>query len=404
MRRSTSASKRARSPTESPQPDSISPKRQERQQPPTSAPLSRDHSLTRDYQSEPAAPLGTMPAFLKVSEDETADKFASLAWLERTRQADGRTNEDSKWARCDGDMTGSRDRFGDIFVWKNNRVKLQVPEDTNDYINASPITIKSHRTPLQSKFIAMQGPKQSTTDHVWRMAWHELASPAVIVMLTNDKGYPYFPSVASQTLTLNPSDEFGDGFAGTVTCEGDMELSPDGATEIRKLVMRVEGEEEEKIFWHLLYKEWPDFGIPAEHEIASMLNLIELSKEKNASPSNPRIVHCRAGVGRSGTFICLDHLLGELEAGAFPRDQGGFDVLKGTDPVFDIVNGLRMQRPNMVQGVPQYRFIYTVLRRLWEEKYGSLGGWEGEGNGTPRSSGSQARVLRLADEEDVFTE
>lgn len=69
MRRSTSASKRARSPTESPQPDSISPKRQERQQPPTSAPLSRDHSLTRDNQYEPAAPpLRKMPAFLRLFE------------------------------------------------------------------------------------------------------------------------------------------------------------------------------------------------------------------------------------------------------------------------------------------------------------------------------------------------
>lgn len=69
MRRSTSASKRARSPTESPQPDSISPKWQERQrQPPTSAPLSRDHSLTRDNKSEPVPPLAKMPAFLQLSE------------------------------------------------------------------------------------------------------------------------------------------------------------------------------------------------------------------------------------------------------------------------------------------------------------------------------------------------
>lgn len=275
----------------------------------------------------------------------------------------------------------------------------------NDYINASPITMKSNRTPLQSKYIAMQGPKQSTTDHVWRMAWHELASPAVIVMLTDDKGNPYFPSVASQTLPINPSDEFGDGFVGSVTCDGDAQLSADGATEIRKLVMRVEGEPDEKIIWHLLYTQWPDFGIPAENETASLLNLIALSRAKNAGPANPRIVHCRAGVGRSGTFISLDYLLEELEAGAFASDRpvSSFESFRRDDPVFDAVNNLRMQRPNMVQAVSQYRFIYEVLKRLWEEKYGRKVG--GSGTSTPRSSGTMpAKVLRLADVEDVFTE
>ncbi|KFY74831.1 hypothetical protein V499_05189 [Pseudogymnoascus sp. VKM F-103] len=415
MRRSTSASKRARSPTESPQPDSISPKRQERR-PPTAAPLSRDHSLTRDTQSEPPMlPLGKMPAFLQLSEEETLQKFKELNWLERTRAADGRTTENSKWARCDEDKTAGLDRFGDIFVWKNNRVKLHVPEEMNDYINASPITMKSHRTPLESKYIAMQGPKKCTTDHVWRMAWHELASPAVVVMLTDERGYPYFPSTASQTLSINTADEFGDGFLGTVTCEGDAELSDDGATEIRKLVLRVEGEEEEKVIWHLLYTQWPDFGIPAENETASLLNLIALTKEKNASPTNPKIVHCRAGVGRSGTFIALDQLLGELEAGAFPGDRGGgaggagagggVEAFRRDDPVFEAVNSLRMQRPNMVQAVPQYRFIYEVLKRVWEEKYARKVGEVGE-MGRPRSTGGvpTAKDLRVVDAEDVFTE
>ena len=229
--------------------------------------------------------------------------------------------ENSKWARCDTEMTSGLDRFGDIFVWKNNRVKLHVPASMNDYINASPITMRSPRSSLQSKYIAMQGPKQSTADHVWRMAWHELASPGVIVMLTDEKGYPYFPTEASQTLPINASDEFDDGFIGTVTCEGDAELSADGATEIRKLVLRVEGEEEEKVIWHLLYTEWPDFGIPAENETASLLNLIALSNAKNASPSNPRIVHCRAGVGRSGTFISLDYSVSYTHLRAHETDS-----------------------------------------------------------------------------------
>lgn len=72
MKRSASASKRGRSPTESPQPDAISPKRQERQ--PASKPVSRDHSPTldtpaRDTSSEEVPPPPKMSAFLQLSQD-----------------------------------------------------------------------------------------------------------------------------------------------------------------------------------------------------------------------------------------------------------------------------------------------------------------------------------------------
>lgn len=335
---------------------------------------------------------------------EAIQKFKELNWLERSREADGRATQHSKWARCESEMTLGLDRFGDIFVWKGNRVKLSVPGNQNDYINASPITLKSNRTALQSKYIAMQGPKQQTVDHVWRMVWHELASPAVIVMLTDENGYPYFPSELNETLSINEVDEFDDGFLATVTCE-EVQTSADGATEIRKLVMRIDGEHsEEKTIWHLLYTQWPDFGIPIETETASLLNLIALSKEKNAGPMNPRLVHCRAGVGRSGTFIALDHLLGELEAGTFATDRtSDFDSFRKDDPVFDAVNSLRIQRPNMVQAAPQYRFIYQVLKKCWEDKYARK--LEGSGTSTPGSNElPPTTILRLVDVEDVFTE
>lgn len=334
---------------------------------------------------------------------ETLQRFQELSWLEKTREAEGRASQTSKWARCEADMTAGLDQFGDIFVWKGNRVKLRVPAEKNDYIHASPITVKSNRTGRQSKYIAMQGPKESTTDHVWRMVWDEHVS--VIVMLTTDKGYPYFPTLYRQTMVINESDEFGDGFYATVTCDEEVQKSADGATEIRKLVMRVDGEDKEKIIWHLLYTQWPDFGIPAETETASLLNLIELSKTKNLDPSNPRIVHCRAGVGRSGTFIALDHLLGELEAGAFRNDlHNAFHSNRQDDPVFETVNSLRMQRACMVQAPPQYRYIYQVLKRCWEEKYARKLR-ESPASSRPGSKGGEpTKILRLVDAEDVFTE
>lgn len=190
----------------------------------------------------------------------------------------------------------------------------------------------------------------------------------------------------------------------------------------------------EKTIYHFLYKKWPDFGVPSLADLDSFFTLMRLSRELNHSPASPRIVHCSAGVGRSGTFVALEHLMRELDAGvledyderaaeaaAVPlapsfegsgsgsgrnspasgsggrrsqsrsgsRSGSGSDspVLRlqgqGEDLIFETVNQLREQRRTMVQAEAQYLFLYRVLRQLWLEKYapevGGVGGAEGEG-------------------------
>ena len=201
-------------------------------------------------------------------------------------------------------------------------------------------------------------------------------------------------------MAVNEDDEFGDGFHGSVACES-VENSSDGATEIRKLVMRVpaDGQGEQKTFWHLLYSKWPDYGIPNQEEKESLLNVIELSRRLNKGPLNPRVVHCRAGVGRSGSFMALDFLLKELDNGRFiaeerPRQSSSEGSLKVAstpkdDPIFEVVNRLREQRPLSVQTLGQYKFLYEMLRECWEGKY--------------RRS-LPARATSVGAEKDVFTD
>lgn len=74
-------------------------------------------------------------------------------------------------------------------------------------------------------------------------------------------------------------------------------------------------------------------------------------------------MHCSAGVGRSGTFIALDWLLQELEEGSLD------DVPDTADPVVGVVAALRQQRTMMVQGDPQFAFIYDTLRDRWRERW-----------------------------------
>jgi protein-tyrosine phosphatase len=443
-----------------------------------------------------------------------------LVWLERDRIAQAITNSspDFRWARVKGPHLKTLDRYINIQPWQNHRVKLQVPEGHVDYINASPITLTPSPRPANDsrpgepresdRYIAMQGPKPTSIDHVWRMVVEQLESPGVIVMLTEtheghmEKCSPYFPRRKEDPpLEINERDEFGDGFRATVRCEGIEETPAGDAIELRKLVVRVHprvvskqqstaadgssvdtpvltpatstekdsdldinmkspgatdadlpvpdvviteapsqqaesisgDKAEERIVWHFLYKKWPDFGVPALADLESFFTLMRLSREKNAGPHNPRIVHCSAGVGRSGTFIALEHLIRELDAGVLehyderaatparrsaeekspspspnvaaageawsePANRGGeaspattFIEEEGEDLIFSTVNQLREQRRNMVQAESQYLFIYQVLRKLWQDKYGS---------GTGESSEPAAKRLEV----DPFVE
>ncbi|KAB5518220.1 protein-tyrosine phosphatase-like protein [Coniochaeta sp. 2T2.1] len=481
-----------------------------------------------------------MPRFLEMGDKDIQEKFNDLVWQERNRLAQASSNPSPsfRWAKVSGPHLRVLDRYMNIQPWQNNRVRLRVPEGRVDYINASPIVLYPTKRvkangalqPGEGKkenvdeeeegevhrYIAMQGPKQNSTGHVWRMVYEQLESPGVIVMLTEtheagmEKCFQYFPREVGETMVIKGED-FGDGFGGTVTCEGIEETPAGEAIELRRLVMRVrrrknglgekkvgaaiEGIEsrektpeekgkrgaldmprdslesgemevevaldddkmksptadiregmrnlggefefgsinndtatpppqpqeadakeedsdvDERTVSHFLFKKWPDFGVPALEDLESFFTLMRLSREKNANPSNPRVVHCSAGVGRSGTFIALEHLVSELKRGLLEdwdeqtttlpspdkTDDGGGEMVLdnsggseehdessgldgtggedgGEDLIFNTVNALREQRRTMVQADAQYLFIYQVLRKLWLEKYGGGGG------------------------------
>jgi protein-tyrosine phosphatase len=148
-----------------------------------------------------------------------------------------------------------------------------------------------------------------------------------------------------------------------------------------------EGEERhwnEKDIYHLLFVGWPDFSVPEGENRNAMLNLISKSATLNLPPNvsksssypldvapdqtepstaSPRIIHCSAGVGRSGTFIALDFLLAHLECGNLES------VPDDVDPILDTVNAMRKQRMMMVQSEAQFLFLYDVMRLAWLEQH-----------------------------------
>ncbi|XP_074007393.1 receptor-type tyrosine-protein phosphatase C isoform X2 [Numenius arquata] len=231
----------------------------------------------------------------------------------------------------------NKNRYIDILPYDYNRVELsEIPGDPgSDYINASYIDgFKETR-----KYIAAQGPKDETTDDFWRMIWEQKAT--IIVMVTRceegkrNKCAQYWPSME------NGSATYGD----IIVKINESKTCPDYI--IQKLHI-TNGRERTagRDVTHIQFTSWPDHGVPEDPHL-----LLKLRRRVNALSnffSGPIVVHCSAGVGRTGTYIGIDAMLEGLDA------EGRVDV-------YGYVVKLRRQRCLMVQVESQYILIHQAL-------------------------------------------
>ncbi|KAE8390526.1 protein-tyrosine phosphatase-like protein [Aspergillus alliaceus] len=335
-------------------------------------------------QDDPGLEAGdteSVPPFLCQSVLEIHQKFEELEWMQRARLAEGMLANDPshRWALEVEPEVKARNRYLNVQAWANSRVHLRVNDGECDFINASPIALTDSVSQEERRYIATQGPKVGNISHFWHMVFHETKEVGVIVMLTQtfesgrEKCSQYFPLNADNPLILlreNESDPFvsnenhqirEENIVGQVALL-ETTFDESSRSEIRKL--RLTLGMESKVVWHYLFAGWADYSKPEGDDRSALLHLIEQSGAKS-SPDNPRIVHCSAGVGRTGTFIALDHLLLELQSGQLLQVTGP-DV----DPVFETVNQMREQRMMMVYNEMQLQFIYEVLREQTDRKLG----------------------------------
>ncbi|XP_067932176.1 receptor-type tyrosine-protein phosphatase epsilon-like [Watersipora subatra] len=239
----------------------------------------------------------------------------------------------------DGKKTenAKKNRFKDIMACDATRVKLTIANDSDtDYINANYIKDAKKR----NKFIACQGPIDHTIEDMWRMI-HDTNS-STIVMLTN-------PVEANRAKCSIYYPE------GEISCEvfGRFEVrlveeQRFAEYTIRKLKYTF-GERTRAVrLFH--FTAWPDHGVPTT---AGLLDFRHRVKQEMAINTGPTIVHCSAGVGRTGTFIALDLLI--EEAMNQPKKS------ESKVNVAACVHRMRLQRPKMIQTAEQYAFLYEVL-------------------------------------------
>uniref|UniRef100_UPI00358EB0F1 receptor-type tyrosine-protein phosphatase C n=1 Tax=Myxine glutinosa TaxID=7769 RepID=UPI00358EB0F1 len=234
-----------------------------------------------------------------------------------------------------------KNRYSDILPYDHNRVRLvsNGGKPGSDYINASYINgYKENK-----KYICAQGPMEETAADFWGMIWEQ--KTAVIIMVTRcieggkNKCYQYWPRQSGKKLQ----------YKSLSVTNNEVMQYPDYV--ITKISLNHGGNS--RTITHVQFTKWPDHGVPDDPDLLLRLRRRVLSFCNFFD--GPMVVHCSAGVGRTGTFVAINSLMEMLE------DEGRVDV-------YAFVVTLRQQRCLMVQVEDQYILIHQVL--LEQQLYG----------------------------------
>ncbi|XP_064791835.1 protein tyrosine phosphatase receptor type Fa isoform X2 [Oncorhynchus masou masou] len=238
------------------------------------------------------------------------------------------------WEHSNLEVNKPKNRYANVIAYDHSRVILASVDGVpgSDYINAN--YIDSYRK--QNACIATQGPLPETLSDFWRMVWEQRTNTIVMMTRLEEKSRvkcdQYWPSRGTETYGMIQ-----------VTMLDTVELA---TYSVRTFALYKNGSSEKREVRQFQFMAWPDHGVP-EYPTPTLAFLRRV-KSCNPTDAGPMVVHCSAGVGRTGCFIVIEAMLERM------KHEKSVDI-------YGHVTCMRAQRNYMVQTEDQYVFIHEAL-------------------------------------------
>lgn len=238
------------------------------------------------------------------------------------------------WENSNMEVNKPKNRYANVIAYDHSRVILTSVDGVpgSDYINAN--YIDGYRK--QNAYIATQGPLPETLSDFWRMVWEQRTVTIVMMTRLEEKSRvkcdQYWPCRGTETYGMIQ-----------VTLLDTVELA---TYSVRTFAIYKNGSSEKREVRQFQFMAWPDHGVP-EYP-TPILAFLRRVKTCNPPDAGPMVVHCSAGVGRTGCFVVIDAMLERVK-------------LEKTVDIYGHVTCMRAQRNYMVQTEDQYIFIHEAL-------------------------------------------
>ncbi|XP_056265326.1 protein tyrosine phosphatase receptor type Db isoform X21 [Pseudoliparis swirei] len=238
------------------------------------------------------------------------------------------------WENSNLEVNKPKNRYANVIAYDHSRIILSSIEGVpgSDYINAN--YIDGYRR--QNAYVATQGSLPETFGEFWRMVWEQHTANIIMMTKLEEKSRvkcdQYWPTRGTETYGLIQ-----------VTLLDTVELA---TYSVRTFALYKSGSNEKREVRHFQFTAWPDHGVP-EHP-TPFLAFLRRVKACNPPDAGPMVIHCSAGVGRTGCFIVIDAMTERL------KHEKALDI-------YGHVTLMRSQRNYMVQTEDQYIFIHDAL-------------------------------------------
>ncbi|XP_076849187.1 receptor-type tyrosine-protein phosphatase delta isoform X17 [Brachyhypopomus gauderio] len=238
------------------------------------------------------------------------------------------------WEHSNLEVNKAKNRYANVIAYDHSRVLLSAIDGIpgSDYINSN--YIDGYRK--QNAYIATQGALPETFGDFWRMVWEQRSANIVMMTKLEERSRvkcdQYWPTRGTETYGLIQ-----------VTLLDTVELA---TYCVRTFALYKNGSSEKREVRQFQFTAWPDHGVP-EHP-TPFLAFLRRVKACNPPDAGPMVVHCSAGVGRTGCFIVIDAMLERIK-------------YEKTVDIYGHVTLMRAQRNYMVQTEDQYVFIHDAL-------------------------------------------